>query len=107
MLQPGDECAQVGIDEQRLGRAEGDVEFVERADRLDETLQFLSDPNEEIDAIDEWELSGITSKADIAKGLLPRQSRAFREIFQLIKEQFNLVDDVLHTPEDDEESYKP
>jgi ribosome-associated protein len=48
-----------------------------------------------------------TTKADIAKGLLPRQSRAFREIFQLIKEQFNLVDDVLHTPDDDEESYKP
>jgi len=38
---------------------------------------------------------------------LPRQSRAFREIFQLIKEQFNLVDDVLHTPEEDEDSYKP
>ena len=49
----------------------------------------------------------VTSKADIAKGLLPRQSRAYREIFQLIKEQFNLVDDVLHTPDDDEESYKP
>ena len=49
----------------------------------------------------------VTTKADIAKGLLPRQSRAYREIFQLIKEQFNLVDDVLHTPEDDEESYKP
>nr|WP_315260900.1 ribosome biogenesis factor YjgA [uncultured Limnohabitans sp.] len=48
-----------------------------------------------------------TTKADIAKGLLPRQSRAFREIFQLIKEQFNLVDDVLHTPDEDEESYKP
>ncbi len=48
-----------------------------------------------------------TTKADIAKGLLPRQSRAYREIFQLIKEQFNLVDDVLHTPDDDEESYKP
>ena len=49
----------------------------------------------------------VTTKADIAKGLLPRQSRAFREIFQLIKAQFNLVDDVLHTPDDDEESYKP
>jgi len=49
----------------------------------------------------------VTTKADIAKGLLPRQSRAYREIFQLIKEQFNLVDDVLHTPDDDEESYKP
>jgi ribosome-associated protein len=48
-----------------------------------------------------------TTKADIAKGLLPRQSRAFREIFQLIKEQFNLVDDVLHKPDDDEDSYKP
>ena len=49
----------------------------------------------------------ITTKADIAKGLLPRQSRSYREIFQLIKEQFNLADDALHTPEEDEESYKP
>jgi len=49
----------------------------------------------------------ITTKADIAKGLLPRQSRSYREIFQLIKEQFNLVEDALHTPEEDEESYKP
>jgi len=48
-----------------------------------------------------------TTKADIAKGLLPRQSRSYREIFQLIKEQFNLADDALHTPEEDEESYKP
>ena len=49
----------------------------------------------------------VTSKADIAKGLLPRQSRSYREIFQLIKEQFNLVDDVLHTSEEVEDSYKP
>ena len=48
-----------------------------------------------------------TTKADIAKGLLPRQSRSYREIFQLIKEQLNLADDALHTPEEDEESYKP
>jgi ribosome-associated protein len=49
----------------------------------------------------------VTSKADIAKGLLPRQSRSYREIFQLIKEQMNLAEDAIHTPEDDEESYKP
>jgi ribosome-associated protein len=48
-----------------------------------------------------------TTKADIAKGLLPRQSRSYREIFQLIKEQLNLADDVLHTPEADEDTYKP
>jgi len=49
-----------------------------------------------------------TTKADIAKGLLPRQSRAYREVFQLIKEQLNLADDALHTPEqDDDEVYKP
>ena len=48
-----------------------------------------------------------TTKADIAKGLLPRQSRSYREIFQLIKEQMNLADDAMHTPEVDEESYKP
>ncbi|MEY4725709.1 MAG: hypothetical protein RLZ36_336 [Pseudomonadota bacterium] len=48
-----------------------------------------------------------TTKADIAKGLLPRQSRSYREIFQLIKEQLNLAEDALHTPDEDEESYKP
>jgi ribosome-associated protein len=49
----------------------------------------------------------VTSKADIAKGLLPRQSRSYREIFQLIKEQMNLAEDAAHTPEEDEEPYKP
>lgn len=49
----------------------------------------------------------ITTKADIAKGLLPRQSRAYREIFQLIKEQMNLAEDTMHTPEEDQKSYKP
>ena len=49
----------------------------------------------------------VTSKADIAKGLLPRQSRSYREIFQLIKEQLNLAEDAQHTPEEDEDSYKP
>ena len=48
-----------------------------------------------------------TTKADIAKGLLPRQSRSYRDIFQLIKEQLNLADDALHTPEEDEDLYKP
>jgi ribosome-associated protein len=49
----------------------------------------------------------VTTKADIAKGLLPRQSRAYREIFQLIKEQMNLADDTMHTSEEDEDIYKP
>jgi ribosome-associated protein len=48
-----------------------------------------------------------TSKADVAKGLLPRQGRAYREIFQLIKEQMNLADDAAHTPEDEDGEYKP
>jgi ribosome-associated protein len=48
-----------------------------------------------------------TTKADIAKGLLPRQSRSYREIFQLIKEQLNLADDALLTPEADDVTYKP
>jgi ribosome-associated protein len=48
-----------------------------------------------------------TSKADVAKGLLPRQGRAFRDIFQLIKEQMNLADDVAHTPEEEDGAYKP
>ena len=45
----------------------GDPMFTDRADRLDETLGFLSDPNEELDSLDEWKLSGITSKADIVR----------------------------------------
>jgi hypothetical protein len=45
----------------------GDALFTDRADRLDETLSFLSDPNEEPNTIDEWEKSGITSKADIIR----------------------------------------
>jgi ribosome-associated protein len=49
----------------------------------------------------------ITTKADIAKGLLPRQSRSYREIFQLVKEHLNHADDDLHTPEEDAEDYKP
>jgi ribosome-associated protein len=48
-----------------------------------------------------------TSKADVAKGLLPRQGRAFRDIFQLIKEQMNLADDAAHTPEEEDGEYKP
>jgi ribosome-associated protein len=48
-----------------------------------------------------------TTKADIAKGLLPRQSRSYREIFQLIKEQLLLAEDALHTPDEEEDSYKP
>ena len=34
-----------------------------------------------------------TTKADIAKGLLPRQSRSYREIFQLVKEHLNQAED--------------
>jgi len=48
-----------------------------------------------------------TTKADIAKGLLPRQSRSYREIFQLVKEHLNQAEDVQHTPEADDEVYKP
>ena len=49
-----------------------------------------------------------TSKADIAKGLAPRQGRAYREIFQLIKEQMNLVEDAVRTAaDDDDDTYKP
>jgi len=48
-----------------------------------------------------------TSKADVAKGLLPRQGRAYREIFQLVKEHLNQAEDAAHTPEEDHEVYKP
>lgn len=49
----------------------------------------------------------ITTKADIAKGLLPRQGRAYREIFQLVKSHMNETEDAARTPEGDEETYKP
>ena len=48
-----------------------------------------------------------TSKADVAKGLLPRQGRAYREIFQLVKEHLNQAEDAARTPEEDDEDYKP
>ncbi|MEY4123081.1 MAG: hypothetical protein RLZZ457_1919 [Pseudomonadota bacterium] len=48
-----------------------------------------------------------TSKADVAKGLLPRQGRSYREIFQLVKEHLNQTEDAARTPEDDDEAYKP
>ena len=47
-----------------------------------------------------------TSKADVAKGLLPRQGRAYRDIFQLVKSHMNEAEDAARTPEDDDESYK-
>jgi len=43
----------------------------------------------------------------VAKGLLPRQGRAYREIFQLVKEHLNQAEDAAHTPEEDHEVYKP
>jgi ribosome-associated protein len=48
-----------------------------------------------------------TSKADVAKGLLPRQGRSYREIFQLVKEHLNQTEDAARTPEEDDEAYKP
>lgn len=52
---------------ERLFVEHGDPMFVDRIDRLDETLDFLSDPDEEPDAIDEWRQSGIRSKSDIVQ----------------------------------------
>lgn len=40
-----------------------------------------------------------TSKADVAKGLLPRQGRAYREIFQLVKSHLSEEGDI-PAPED-------
>ena len=48
-----------------------------------------------------------TSKADVAKGLLPRQGRAYREIIQLVKTQLNALEDAAHIPPEDEAVYKP
>jgi len=43
----------------------GDEPFISRQARIHETLHFLSDPNEDKDALDEWAQSGITSVDDI------------------------------------------
>ena len=48
-----------------------------------------------------------TSKADVAKGLLPRQGRSYREIFQLVKEHLNQADDAARTPDQENEDYRP
>jgi ribosome-associated protein len=48
-----------------------------------------------------------TSKADVAKGLLPRQGRAYREIFQLVKTQLNALEDAAHIPPEEDAVYKP
>ena len=48
-----------------------------------------------------------TSKADVAKGLLPRQGRAYRDIFQLVKTRLNDLEDAAHIPPEIEEVYKP
>jgi ribosome-associated protein len=49
-----------------------------------------------------------TSKADVAKGLLPRQGRAYRDIFQLVKTSLIEAEDAARTPEEnDSEMYKP
>jgi len=45
----------------------GDPMFTDRLHRLSETLDFLSDPDEELDSLNEWKQSGITSKSDIIK----------------------------------------
>jgi ribosome-associated protein len=48
-----------------------------------------------------------TSKADVAKGLLPRQGRTYREIFQLVKTQLNALEDAAHIPPEEDAVYKP
>jgi predicted TIM-barrel fold metal-dependent hydrolase len=49
----------------RLLTARGAPEVVGRLDRLDYALMMLSDPDEDVDTIDEWGESGITSADDI------------------------------------------
>jgi predicted TIM-barrel fold metal-dependent hydrolase len=45
----------------------GDEPFTTRADRLAQTLSFLSDPDEDPAVLDEWAQSGVTSVADIVE----------------------------------------
>ena len=49
----------------RLFDAHADTAFLERRDRLGETLGFLSDPDEDPATLDEWAASGIRSVDDI------------------------------------------
>ena len=48
-----------------------------------------------------------TSKADVTKGLLPRQGRAYRDIFHLVKTQLHAIEDAAHIPPEDDEIYRP
>lgn len=49
----------------RLLTERGEPEVASRLDRLDYALMMLSDPDEEVDTIDEWAESGITGADDI------------------------------------------
>ncbi|GMU79419.1 MAG: hypothetical protein AMXMBFR46_22110 [Acidimicrobiia bacterium] len=51
----------------RLVREHGPPSFVERLDRLDETLGFLSDPDEDPSTIDEFATSGIAGPDDVSR----------------------------------------
>jgi predicted TIM-barrel fold metal-dependent hydrolase len=48
-----------------LAREYGSPSFVSRLDRLDDTLIFLSDPDEDPATLDEFAMSGITSAEDV------------------------------------------
>ena len=45
----------------------GDDAFTDRIDRIDDTLAFLSDPDEDPAGLDEWAASGVRSTADIVE----------------------------------------
>jgi predicted TIM-barrel fold metal-dependent hydrolase len=51
----------------RLVQEHGDPLFLSRVDRLAEGLDFLSDPDEDPDTVDEWAQSGLRSVDDIVE----------------------------------------
>lgn len=52
---------------QRLMEAHGANDVTSRIDRLDDALQMLSDPDEDVATLDEWAESGIRSPDDITE----------------------------------------
>ena len=111
------------LSEQRLGSTRDTLALHQAEqwrDRLIADEQAVSEWMQAFPTTDSQQLRALvrqarkddtTSKADIAKGLLPRQGRAYRDIFQLVKAHLNDAEDAERTPdsenESDDESYKP
>lgn len=117
------EAMREALSEQRLGSTRDTLSLHQAEqwrDRLIADEQAASEWMQAFPSTDSQQLRALvrqarkddtTSKADVAKGLLPRQGRAYRDIFQLVKAHLNDAEDAARTPdsdnESDDESYKP